>query len=273
MVQIKDILQWIDSWAPFRYAESWDNCGLQVGNPDSAVTGVLVALDPASSVVREARELGCQCVVTHHPLLLRPINVVRTDSWPGSTISLALLSGISIIAAHTNLDAAREGTNARLKELLALDFTGPLDAAAVFCGDEQYLGVGLVGMLPHEATLESLAVTLNGALGGTAVRITGDLQKQISKVAICTGSGGSLMEKVLASGAEVFITGDLKYHDARCAEESGLAVIDIGHFASEKLIIEPFGDFLRSKAKSEAAELEVFVSKSEKDPFKLLCRR
>ena len=78
------------------------------------------------------------------------------------------------------------------------------------------------------------------------------------------------MEKVLASGAEVFITGDLKYHDARFAEESGLVVIDIGHFASEKLVLEPFGDFLRSKAKSEGAELEVFVSKSEIDPFKVI---
>jgi len=270
MVRIRDILQWIDSWAPFRYAEPWDNCGLQVGDPESAVTSVLVALDPASSVLREAQRLGCQCVVTHHPLLLQPINAVRTDVWPGSTISLALLSGISIIAAHTNLDAARQGTNARLKELLALDFAGPLDASAVFCGDEQYQGMGVVGLLPHETTLESLAVTLNGALGGAVVRITGDLQKQISKVAICTGSGGSLMQKVLASGAEVFITGDVKYHQARFAEESGLAVIDIGHFASEKLVLEPFGDFLRSKAKSEAAALEVFISKSEADPFRVV---
>ena len=78
------------------------------------------------------------------------------------------------------------------------------------------------------------------------------------------------MGKVLASGAEVFITGDMKYHDARLAEENGLAVIDIGHFASEKLVLEPFGDFLRSRAKSEGAKLEVFISKSEKDPFKII---
>jgi len=270
MVRIKDIFQWIDSWAPFRYAESWDNCGLQVGNPESSVTRVLVALDPASCVLREAQELGSQCVVTHHPLLLRPINSVRTDSWPGSIISQALLSGISIIAAHTNLDAAPQGTNVQLKDLLEIDVIGPLDAGAVSCGGEQYLGIGLVGLLPRQATLESLAARLNRALGGTVVRITGDLRKQITRVAVCTGSGGSLMEKVLASGAEVFVTGDLKYHDARFAEESGLAVIDIGHFASEKLVLEPFGDFLRSKAKSEGAELEVFVSKSETDPFQVI---
>jgi putative NIF3 family GTP cyclohydrolase 1 type 2 len=133
--------------------------------------------------------------------------------------------------------------------------------------------MGLVGRLPNPATLESLAVKLNGELDNTVVRTTGDLKKRISRVAVCTGSGGSLMEKVLACGAEVFITGDVKYHQARFAEESGLAVIDIGHFASEKLVLEPFGDFLRSKAESEAAELEVFVSKSEVDPFKVVTGR
>lgn len=271
MVRIKDIFQWIDCWAPFRYAQSWDNCGIQVGDPDSAVTGVLVALDPALSVLREAQELECQCVVTHHPLLLKPLNSVRTDQWPGSVIRQALIAGINIIAAHTNLDVARQGTNARLMELLALDAAAPLEAEPAFCGDQRYAGVGLVGLLPRNATLESLAATLNEVLGPTVVRIAGgNLQKQFSRVAVCTGSGGSLMEKVLASGAEVFITGDLKYHDARLAEESGLAVIDIGHFASEKLVLGPFADFLRSKAKSEAAELGVFVSKSEADPFTLV---
>ncbi len=267
MVRIKDIFEWIDSWAPFRYAESWDNCGIQVGNPQSPVTRVLVALDPASSVLREAQGLECQCVVTHHPLLLRPINSVRTDSWPGSIIMQALISGIGIIAAHTNLDAARKGTNVQLKELLGLEGAGPLDAEGGFGGDEQYVGIGLVGLLRCEATLESLAVKLNEALGGAVVRITGDPQKQITRVAVCTGRGGRLRGNVLAAGAEVFITGDIKYHEARLAEESGLAVIDIGHFASEKLVLEPFGDFLRSKAQSEGAELEVFVSKSQKDPF------
>ena len=270
MVRIKDIFRWIDSWAPFRYAESWDNCGLQVGNPESQVSRVLVALDPASSVLNEAQELACQCVVTHHPLLLRPINSVRTDLWPGSIIRQALLLGISIVAAHTNLDAASQGTNAQLKDLLKLEGTEPLDSEALHRGEEQYLGVGLVGALPHKATLESLAATLNGVLGGAVVQTTGDLQKPVTRVAVCTGSGGSMMGKVLAAGAEVFITGDLKYHDARFAEESGLAVIDIGHFASEKLILEPFGDYLRSMARTEAVELEVFVSKSEKDPFKLV---
>jgi dinuclear metal center YbgI/SA1388 family protein len=179
----------------------------------------------------------------------------------------ALVSGIGILAAHTNLDAARDGTNVQLKELLGLEVTESLDVQAGFCGEGRYSGMGLVGLLPGDTTLGALAGKLNGVLGGTVVRMTGDPEKRVSRAAVCTGSGGSLIGKVFASRADVFITGDMKYHDARLAEENGLAVIDIGHFASEKLVLEPLGDFLRSKAKSEGAKLEVFISKCEKDPF------
>ncbi len=270
MVRIKDILQWIDSWAPFRYAQAWDNSGLQIGSLETPVSRVLVALDPASAVLGEAQGLKCQCVVTHHPLLMQPINCVHTDSWPGAIIAQALISGIGIIAAHTNLDAAREGTNAQIEKLLELDAVGPLDAEPEFCRDGQYLGIGLVGLLTREATVESLAATLSGVLGRTVVRVCGAARERVTRVAVCTGSGAGLIRKVLASHAEVYITGDMKYHDAKLAEESGLSVIDIGHFASERLVLEPFGDFLRSRAKSEGAELEVFISKSEKDPFKII---
>jgi dinuclear metal center YbgI/SA1388 family protein len=269
MVRIKNVFQWIDSWAPFRYAESWDNSGLQVGSFSSLVSRILVALDPVSSVIEEAHDLGCQCVVTHHPLLFRPVTVIHTDSWPGSVISRALISGITIIAAHTNLDVSLDGTNARLKELLGLEAAKPLEDQALYSDEEQYFGMGIVGTLPHAATLESLASRLNTCLGGT-VRITGHPEKSVKRVAVCSGSGGSLMGSVLAADADVFISGDLKYHEARLAEESGLALIDIGHFASEKLILEPIADFLRSKAKSEKTELEIFVAKSEVDPFKLV---
>jgi dinuclear metal center YbgI/SA1388 family protein len=241
-----------------------------VGSLETPVDKVLVALDPASAVLREAQGLLCQCLVTHHPLLLHPINSICTDSWPGSVIMRALVSGIGIIAAHTNLDAAREGTNVQLKELLGLEAAEPLEAEAGFCREGRYSGMGLVGLLPGDTTLGGLAGNLSGVLGGTVVRVTGDPQKRVSRAAVCSGSGGSLMGKVLASRAEVFITGDMKYHDARLAEENGLAVIDIGHFASEKLVLEPFGDFLRSKAKSEGAKLEVFISKSEQDPFRVI---
>ncbi|MGC8493240.1 MAG: Nif3-like dinuclear metal center hexameric protein [Syntrophobacteraceae bacterium] len=267
VVRIKDILGWIDSWAPFRFAEAWDNCGLQVGEPESEVSRLLVALDPLSAVLTEAGNLGCQCVVTHHPLLLRPVNSIRTDCFPGSIVGLALRSGINIIVAHTNLDAARSGTNAQLVEMLDLEVTGPLEAESSFLEDSRYWGMGLIGLLRKETTACSLAAFLGTALGGASVRIAGDREKRVRRVAVCSGSGGSLLTKVVASGAEAYITGDLKYHDARFAEEAGIVVIDIGHFASERPVLGPLSDFLRSRARSEAKDLEVFVSTSETDPL------
>lgn len=231
----------------------------------------MVALDPASVVIEESRLLGCQCLVTHHPLLLRPIQSLKTDSWPGSIIASTLLAGINIIAAHTNLDAAVGGTNAQLSDLLDLQSTKPLEADNGLAGDKQYLGLGLAGLLPRPETVLALADRLSVALGGPAVRFTGDPLRTVARVAICTGSGGSLLQRVLESGANAFITGDMKYHDARFAEESGLAVIDIGHFASEKIIVEPLAQYLRSISQGHA--LEVFTSKSERDPFQTITER
>ncbi len=270
MIRVKDIIQWIDDWAPFRYAESWDNCGLQVGSLEAVVDKVIIALDPGAGVLKEARELGCQCLLTHHPLLLRPIQSVQIDSWPGSIIAHAISSGVSIIAAHTNLDAAHEGTNAQLKSLLGLETVSALEVQKGFSGDEHYLGLGLTGSLPRAVRLKTLAERLDNALGAAGVRMAGDPQRLVRRVAVCTGSGASLLGRVVASGADVFVTGDMKYHDWRLAEEAGLGVIDIGHFASERIVLEPFAAFVRNKAKSERVDLEVFISSSEKDPFQVI---
>jgi dinuclear metal center YbgI/SA1388 family protein len=268
MAQIKHILQWIDSWAPFRFAESWDNCGLQVGTPEARVSRIMVALDPGSTVLDEARNLGCQCLLTHHPLLLNPIKTVLTNAWPGTIIARALACGINIIAAHTNLDAARDGTNAQLQRLLGLRAVQPIEAAAIH--DERYAGIGLVGDLPETLSLRSLASQLSQGLENAPIRAAGDPNRPVTRLAVCAGSGGSLIGKVLGAGADAFVTGDMKYHDGKLAEESGLAIIDIGHFASEKLVLEPLSLFLKARACAEQTGIEVFIAKSERDPFRVI---
>ncbi|MEN6437378.1 MAG: Nif3-like dinuclear metal center hexameric protein [Syntrophobacter sp.] len=267
---VRDVMNWLDSWAPFCYAQSWDNSGLQLGDPEAPADRVMVALDPGSDVVEEARTLGCGCVVTHHPLLIRPISAVRTDSWPGTVIVRALMAKMSIVAAHTNLDAAREGTNARLRDLLGLEETVSLEAEAIHADSTQYLGMGLSGKLPRALPLRDLARQLSHSLGEIAVKMIGDPEKPVRRASICTGSGASLIGHVLSAGSDVFITGDIKYHDARLAEESGLAMVDIGHFASEKLVLEPLAAYLESKARGEGAQMDVFISRVEKDPFRIV---
>lgn len=267
MVRVKDILSWIDAYAPFRYAASWDNCGLLVGDPEAGVERVLTALDVSSETLSEAENTRSQCLVTHHPLLLNPIKAVRLDSFPGNLVARALKSGINLIAAHTNLDAAREGTNGQLSRILSMEMVEPLEIDPPWRHEETYGGMGRVGFLSSPAPLKEFVESIREALGQIDIRVVGNPEQIVHKVALCTGSGGSLIRQAFASGSQVYITGDLKYHDAQWALEVGLALIDIGHFASERLIAGPLADYLRSRSLQSPDKLEVIVAMQEKDPF------
>lgn len=267
MVQVSDILTWLDKHAPFRYAESWDRCGLQVGDPKAGVNRVLVALDPGSEILEEAKDQGCQCLVTHHPLIFRSLNAVRADEFPGKLVIEALRSEINLIAAHTNLDAARGGTNDELARLLNIEAVEPLEVERSWVGEERYGGMGRVGFLNRSMSLEKLIEEIQKILGGIEVRGVGNPAGSVRRIALCTGSGGSLVERVISAGCDVYVTGDIKYHEAQRAVEAGLTLIDIGHFASERLIIQPLASYLRLQASHHHADLEVFTARREKDPF------
>jgi len=267
MVLVRDILDWLDFYAPFRYAASWDQCGLQVGDPEAPAKRVLVALDPNTATLGEAEERECQCLVTHHPLFLHPLKAVRADQFPGNLILRGVLRGIHLIAAHTNLDVAKGGTNDHLGQMLSIHTLQPLDCDDPRVGEDRYSGMGLTGFLPQSMSFRALVEKTSKALGGIAVRAVGHGEKQVHRVALCTGSGGSLMKQVISAGSDVFITGDVKYHDAQRALEAGLALIDIGHFASERIIVRPLAAFLRAQAVARREALEVLEARVERDPF------
>jgi dinuclear metal center YbgI/SA1388 family protein len=267
VVRVRDILIWLDERAPFRFKASWDQCGLQVGDPEAGVGRVLVALDPSSGSISEAERLGCDCLVTHHPLLFSALYSVRLDQFPGNLIAKALCKSIHLIAAHTNLDVARDGTNDQLASLLLLRDVEALDFDRSFQHEGLYGGMGRVGFLPHPVPLETLVERVRETLGIQGARVVGERRKQVHRVALCTGSGGSLVEKAISSGSQVYITGDVKYHDAQRAMEAGLAVIDVGHFASERIVVQPVVEYLRSRAARDKVEIEVLAASEESDPF------
>jgi putative NIF3 family GTP cyclohydrolase 1 type 2 len=129
------------------------------------------------------------------------------------------------------------------------------------------MGLGRVGSLREAVTLAGLARNLERSLGRTKVRVVGDPEHSVRRVALCTGSGGSLLELALASGADAYVTGDLKYHEAQRAVEENLALIDVGHFASEHLIVHPLAAYLVKRSKEVERTLGVFESVEESDPF------
>ncbi|SMC23996.1 dinuclear metal center protein, YbgI/SA1388 family [Desulfacinum hydrothermale DSM 13146] len=268
------LMQWIDRLAPFDLAEEWDNCGLQIGDPGAVVSRVLVALDPTSQTLSQAIAMDCQAMVTHHPLLLKAVKSIRFDTAPGAFIRQAVTHGIHLIAAHTNLDVAVDGTNHSLASLLDMAVDGPLEGSkkADASGD-RYAGLGLVGNLPEPMTLEKLAVRLAELLGSHSVRFVGDAGASIQRVGLCTGSGAGLWQQAVRGGCHALITGDVKYHDAQAALDNGLALVDVGHFASERIMVAPLVLYLTECAAREGVALEVFASDVEKDPFTTLVVR
>ena len=267
MVLLSDILAWLDFYAPFRYAASWDQCGLQIGDPQASVKRILVALDPCTATLNEAQEQECQCLVTHHPLLFQPIKAVRTDQFPGNLVIEAVRKGIGVISAHTNLDAVKGGTNDLLGEMLAVNITGPLECDVAWQSEPRYGGMGRIGFLRQPMRFRALVEETVQRLGGMAVRAVGNGEKPVHRVALCSSSGGSLIEQAVSAGSDVFITGDVKYHDAQRAVEAGLALIDIGHFASERIIVGPLAAFIRGRAAARCDTLEVIEAAGERDPF------
>jgi dinuclear metal center YbgI/SA1388 family protein len=267
MLRVKDVLTWIDDFAPLRYSAPWDNCGIQVGDPGGIVKRILVALDPCSWTLKEAQERDCQCLVTHHPLLMRPLHTLRFDKFPGNLIATAVREGIHLIAAHTNLDVARFGTNDQIARILMLRDATPLEIDKVWKGEECYMGLGLIGVLPQPTPLHDFIKDVRNAFGGIPLRAVGDPERTISRIALCSGSGGSLIETVIAAGVDLYLSGDIKHHEALLALEANLSVVDIGHFASEAIVIKPLADYLQQRALSEGLSLEVLTARKENDPF------
>jgi dinuclear metal center YbgI/SA1388 family protein len=267
VTRIGDVMAWLDTHAPFRYTADWDNSGLQVGDPDAEVTRILVALDVTPVTLTEAETTCCQCLVTHHPLLFQPLKTLRFDQSPAATIARAIKNGIHLIAAHTNLDVASDGTNQHLVRMLGLHRCQPLETDPRWQGEERYAGMGAVGDLPEAATLQLFVARLQRLFPTVSLRVVGDGDRVLRRIALCTGSGASFLERVIAVGCDAYVSGDFKYHEARRAEEAGLALVDLGHFASEQLVVEPLAQALRQAAARAASQVEIMTARSERDPF------
>jgi dinuclear metal center YbgI/SA1388 family protein len=365
-----DIVGIINKIAPVALAEAWDNPGLQIGDPCADVSRIMVALDPAPDVIDSALAASCQLLVTHHPLIFKPIKSISTATPHGAIIQKAIKGGLSILTLHTNYDIASGGLNDLLAGKIGLSscvplkvtsageliklvvfvpvdhldqlrsalfpfaamqgnyrdcsfaaegmgtFT-PLDGAEPFTGtveelakvseerlellieraqlpravkallaahpyeepafdvypllnEGEKLGLGRVGRLPEPLTLAEYAGQLKKVLSAPALRFVGDPEARISKVALCSGSGASLLREAARSGADVLVTGDVKYHEARDAEDLGMALIDAGHFPTEIIMVNEITERLgRALAKAGFMDCRVEACRTESDPFRI----
>lgn len=266
---LADILRVLEKMAPPHLAEEWDNVGLQVGDPGREVGSVWVALDPSPDVVSAACRKGVGLLVTHHPLIFRPLKQIDTRTPLGGVIEKALRHRLAVYAMHTNLDAAADGLNDMLAERLGVQRRKPL-VGREETGTRAGPGIGRSGVLPARIRLSELAAEVKRRLGLETVRIAGDGSQYVKRVALSTGSGGSLLPHFLSSPADVFITGDLRYHDAREIEAAQRGAIDIGHFHSEHLMTAAVAQRLRRALHRRHATIPVEACSIERDPFQIV---
>jgi dinuclear metal center YbgI/SA1388 family protein len=266
---------WIDlvqDLYPVSDALDWDHPGLQVGDRAWAVAQVIVALDVTSAVLAEAEEAapteGCTLVLAHHPLLLHPLRALTPDTAAGALALRAARTGIAVAAAHTNLDAADDGsgTSDPVVRLLGLSDVVPLCAPAA----PGARPLGRVGDLPAAQTLRELAGRIADGLPAPSVRFTGVADRVVRRVAVLGGSGASAVPDAIAAAADVLVTGDVRHHAALDALELGLALIDAGHHATEVAAMPAFADRVARAAAERGLTAPVVLSGITTTPWERL---
>jgi len=254
-----------DLW-PLSGAEEWDAPGLVSGQAASRIDSIHLAVDAVSDTVDEAIETDSDLLLVHHPLILRGITSVAEDRYKGALLSRLIRANCALLAAHTNADVVADGVSDILAARLGL-----LDTRPIVEGAAPGTGIGRVGRLERPVTLGHLAHLVTALLPATAsgVRVAGDYGSPISTVAVCGGAGDSLLGNPAVVGADVYITADLRHHPASESREqakitgTGPALMDVSHWASEWLWLEPAAHQLRAALPG----VRVTVSDIRTDPW------
>jgi dinuclear metal center YbgI/SA1388 family protein len=263
---LREVLEVVERLYPPATAQSWDRVGLVTGDPEQPVRRVHLALDPTLAVIEEARDLGADLLLTHHPLLLRGVHSVATTSAKGASVTHLVVGDVALYVAHTNADVAAEGVCEALAEACGLTASEPLTTS-----EDQPLGrVGdLDDALPLRTFVERLASRLPRAVGG--IRVAGPPDAPVRRVALLGGAGDDLFDAVRARGADVYVTADLRHHPVLEAREESRGgppyVVDAGHWASEQVWLARAERALRTGLAERAARVETHISTVRTDPW------
>ncbi len=247
-MKISEVMALIDAIAPFETQADFDNSGLLTGHPAWEVSGIHTALDVTHPVLDEAEAAGANLLITHHPLMFSPRKSMTEADYEGSLLCRMIRARMGLIAVHTNLDAAAGGVN---------------DALAAALGLQHVTGAGYwrVGDLETPACASAVAAFVSERLR-TTVRVMGQPRpdRLFRRMGVSSGAGGDSWEDVLALGADIFITGEMKHHLALAAADSGLLVLEAGHFATEEPGIFALADALQSAANQVQWNLRITKS-------------
>ena len=257
---VNDIINIIESAAPLRWQEEWDNSGLQVGNRNADIKKVLLTTDVTESVVSEAIATGCQMIVSHHPLLFHGLKQLCGQTPAARCVETAIKNGIAIYSAHTSMDSWLHGVSGEMAERVGLREYTILTPAANASEAENY-GLGVIGSLPETMAFEALLERVKQAFGAPALRYIPAVTDKVKRVALCGGAGSEFMDDAIAQGADVFITADVKYHTFLDAV-GRIGIIDIDHWISEHFVRDVFQRLLNG-------HVETVIAKNDYSPVKI----
>ncbi|WOI59637.1 Nif3-like dinuclear metal center hexameric protein [Streptomyces fradiae] len=261
MPRLTEVLAELDALWPPERAEQWDAVGTVCGDPDAEIDRVLFAVDPVQEIAEEAVRLGAQLVVTHHPLYLRGTTTVAASHFKGRVVHTLIKHDIALHVAHTNADTADPGVSDALASALGLRVIGPLVPEN---------GLGRICELDPPETLAAFAARAAERLPATAqgVRVAGDPDATVRRVAVSGGSGDSLFDAVRAAGVDAFLTADLRHHPAsEAVQHSPLGLVDAAHWATEWPWCELAAAQLDEISDRRGWNLRVHVSKTVTDPW------
>jgi dinuclear metal center YbgI/SA1388 family protein len=250
-MKMRELERELMTLADLKYAEDWDNSGLQCGNRDKEIRKVFIALDATNEVIDQAIEFGADLLLTHHPLIFSPLSSIDSEDYIGKRIYRLIQNDIVLYAMHTNFDVCcmREALDSRI----GLEDVRPLEVLPGYSD----MGIGSVGTLDTEMTLQSLMDRILERFGISNVKLFGNPDTKVRKVGVLGGSGKSEIDLAVAAGCDVYISGDIDHHSGIDALEKGIAVIDAGHYGLEHVFSEYMREYLESKFKDIEISLEI----------------
>lgn len=254
---LAQIMEVADHLYPFEQAESWDNCGIQIGDRARIVTAIAFSLDATPQTIAFAADHRCELLITHHPVLIEPVRSVCYETLAGRTLMAAARSRVDIASLHTNFDAAQGGLNDWIAARLGLeDVFVPAPASCARMGN-----------LAEALTVSTLARRVAADLGTNPPRIVGSRDVPVRSVFCASGSGMGYLDTALRYAADVMVTGDARYHSAREALELGMPVIDAGHFGLERHAGTVMADRFREEFMKMKIDIACLPCQAEADPY------
>lgn len=260
-MKCSDIIAELEQLAPRSYACDWDNPGLLAGRSSRRVKRIMIALDATDEVVEQAVREKADMLLLHHPLIFGPLKMVNDLGFVSRRVVKLLRHDIACYAMHTNFDSAPGGmadlaaARLQLEDMKILELTGISPEGVSY-------GIGKSGYLPQDMSLGELGQYVKQAFGLPFVLVYGleERRELVKKVAVCPGSGRHMVERAEQCGAQVLITGDIGHHEGIDAVDSGIAIIDAGHYGLEHIFIDFMDTYIREQIDGELEIIKAPVS-------------